>query len=81
MARTNLGPEETAEEQEEERSRTDLEKLEMRAALIDQMKVKFSSEKEAKAKERELDIENLITATEVLTAERQRQLDKEQESK
>lgn len=53
----------------------------MRAALIDQMKVKFSSEKEAKEKERELDIENLITATEVLTAERQRQLDKEQESK
>jgi hypothetical protein len=58
-----------------------MEKLEMRQALIEQMKSKFSSEKEAKEKERELDIENLITATEVLTAERQRQLDKERESK
>ena len=81
LAKTNLGPEETLEEQEEERLRLELEKAEMREALILQMKAKFESEKEQKEKERERDIENLITAAEVLTGERQKQLEKDRESK
>lgn len=79
--RTNFGPEESVEEQEEDRKRVEQEKEDMKTALIEQMKTKFATEKEAREKERELDLENLITATEVLTAERQRELDKSRESK
>lgn len=53
----------------------------MREALIQQMQEKFQAEREAKEKERERDVENLITAAEVLTGERQKQLEKERESK
>ena len=81
FVRTNFGPEEHMEDQQDEVNRYSEQKNEVRAALYNQMKDKYDKTTAQKLQEREEDIENLITAADVMATERHKNATKVDETK